>query len=312
MQATGYVKKAGSDLGVFHKVILPMAAFIGISLLAACSSGLSTSADPQAVETAMPAVPTQADGQQFELVNNQSCLIKELVSIQISDQQGDLIAWSPVSDELGFIEPDNQHWQFYVGQLALYSPAWDVIKVLTSDQEVFGDITWSPDGLSIAYISLNTVEEQYSVNLVDHDGNSRMDVFGDFNQARTDSWTSKKGISAWTPENDLILTSSCGADCARRYSYSPMTSSLVVTGEKRWSEDDSLAPNSNAESTNDKWTIQADKNDNMWLIATDRGEISLLLLDTAIDEIKWSSSSSYFALRTSDKILVYKPVCPKK
>lgn len=312
MQTTVYVKSARDNLGRLYNVFLPMAALIGLSLIAGCSSEVRTYIDPQAAETTMPAVPTQVDGQQFELVNNQSCLIKELVSIQISDQQGDLLAWSPVSDELAFIEPDNQHWQFYVGQLALYSPVWDVIKVLTRDQDVFGDITWSPDGLSIAYISLNMVEEQYSVNLIDHDGNSRVDVFGDFNQAKTDSWTSKKGISAWTPENEMILTSSCGADCARIYSYSPMTSSLVVTGETRWSEDDSLAPNSNAESKNKRWTIQADKNDNVWIIAAESGEISLLLQDTVINEIKWSSSSSYLALRTSDKILVYKPVCPKK
>lgn len=287
-------------------------AFLSMFLLSACSTltGSETAAvSTQTTQQALPVLPTQLSGQQLKNFDSQACIVKEFAVIGSTEDQGDLIAWSPVSDILAFVTPENQVWGWFVGMLTTYDPAKDVNGFTTKDQSVFGDVTWSPDGSSIAFVTYNQASQNYQVNIIDNLGQSSVEVFGTGTDADTDSYGSRKGILEWTLDNQLLLTSSCGVDCIRNYQYSLNDSSLKGLEEIRKSEDTSLIPNSEGAAPNGKWVVTVDTDNNVWFSSVVNNQAYLLLATTQVKEIKWSESSRYFALRTAEKVTIYNPTC---
>lgn len=295
-----------------RNLLLLVSGSLVMSITAACSSNVNASGEDAAMQTQMPPVPTQSDGADLDLVVNRSCLIKKLAAVQITEPQGDLIAWSPISDELALVQPDNLHWQWYIGELAIYNPNRDIVTAITQGQSVFGDVTWSPDGANLAYVVLDRDEQHYTVYITDKSGKAYLDLFGSASDAATDVWSSKKGIVEWTEQGILTFNSSCGSDCVRSYNYSSKDSLLTAGEEMRRNDDTSLVPHSDGKSGDGAWSIRTDRDNNVWLTTLSSHRISLLLLDTPVDEIEWSVSSSFFAIRTAARILVYQPVCSAK
>lgn len=281
-------------------------------LLGSCTTSTTTELSPtdvQATQQAIPALPTQLTGQQLRSVDTQKCLVKELAAIQISDNQGDLIAWSPYADVLAFVEPENEIWGWFIGNLRVYDPGKEVTVFTTKNQSVFGDLTWSPDGSSIAYVTFDQDLQVYKVKITDNQGKSTLELFGSGSEASTDTWASKKGIREWSSPDQLILTSSCGADCVRSYSFDIQNNSLKKMEEIRKSEDTSLVPESKGASPDGKWNLTVDADNNVWVSSVVNNQVYLLMPATEVSEIKWASSSKYFAMRTADRVMIYTPAC---
>jgi uncharacterized protein YceK len=139
----------------FVKVLLVLTFII---LLSSCSSTLgntnSAQATQEVLQTTVP-LPTQFASANLKWTASQACMVKEFTSMQTDIPQGDLIAWSPAAEVLAYVEPAAQGWGQYVGKASNYDPKTDQSMVLSLDQSVFGDLTWSPDGNSLAYVILD-------------------------------------------------------------------------------------------------------------------------------------------------------------
>ena len=79
--------------------------------------------------------------------------------------------------------------------------------------------------------------------------------------------------------------------------------------ELRFQDNTSLVLQNDDNSADDNWKVTVDDNDNCWLMNLRENTISLLVADTEILEIKFSSSSQYLALRTAEEIGVYQLGC---
>jgi WD40 repeat protein len=300
--------------------------YIGASaLLSGCS--VLTEQMNRATETvdATPTLitlPTQLSVQ--TRVDSQTCQVAELVAIQTDELQGELMAWSPTGHALAFVQPVNQYSGFYIGDLAIYDASRKEIIFTSKDQAVFGDLTWSPGGNTLAYVSLDQTAGVYTVKTVTLANGIEVNIFGD--NAATDDFASQKGILSWTNEPDLIVTSVCGADCVRLYQYNVVSQTLNALQEIRYNENNSLAVVDDLVSPDGYWQISIDNNDNTWitsggeskittqpegssLSANVNGQISLVLADTPLQEMKFSKDSNYLALRTVEQVIIYQLGC---
>lgn len=300
--------------------------YIGASaLLSGCS--VLTEQLNRATETvnATPTpvnLPTQLSVQ--TRVDSQTCQVAELVAIQTDELQGELMAWSPTGHALAFVQPVNQYSGFYIGDLAIYDAGRQEIIFTSTDEAVFGDLTWSPEGNNLAYVSLDQTAGVYTVKTLTLANGIEVDIFGD--DAATDDFASQKGILSWTNEPDLIVTSICGADCVRLYQYNIVSQTLNALQEIRYNENNSLAVVDDLVSPDGYWQISIDNNDNTWitsggesnvidqpenssLSANINSQISLVLADTPLQEMKFSKDSKYLALRTVEQVIIYQLGC---
>lgn len=292
--------------------------FVGVTFLffaAACSLLDDDEATSQTGAEATPesfTLPEPLATLGANMVKSQACLVKTLPVIQTKTVQGDLLAWSPLTDELAFVEPDNKDWGWLVGNLAIYNLAQDKTIFESQNQAIFGDLTWSPEGDYLAYVTLDQKEKVYNVRLSALSDNSTVDVFSSSSNARTDDWASLKGIRKWDNTGNLQVSSSCGMDCVQFYDFNTQSMSLTQQEQGRKKDDDSLVIQNESDSPDGKWQITVDNDKNNWLSSTEKNEASLFLERTDTDEIKWAASSNYFALRSAGQILIYEPVCSKK
>ncbi len=285
-------------------------------LLSACStsSGDTTPATQTALaatQTVIP-FPTQLSGMQLQAAAGQACVVQSFPIIHVQGAQGDLIAWSPLEDTLAFVEPADQSWGWFEGRLMTYDLAQGNTVLLSGDQDVFGDVTWSPDGNSLAYVVLDQESGLYTVRVVAKTGGTSANVFGAGDNAKTDDWSSPKGVADWENAVTLKVTASCGVDCSRAYSYDTASGQLQPLAEMRKSEDSSLASINEFTSPDGNWQVFVDVDENAWLLDVARNEAAVLLANTTIDEIKWADSSKYFALRVENQVLIYAPDCSGK
>jgi hypothetical protein len=297
------------------KLLNLLIGFAFLTLLSACSSQTNKPlSDTDVLATTMAAnpLPTQLVGQNLQIVSQQACTVNDFVTINTEEPQGDLISWSPVNNVIAFLRPENQSWSWYIGDLVVYDPKKDNEILATQSQAVFGDLTWSPDGSSLAYIVLDQTTDTYTIRLVGLNDNTNIDIFGVNQPARTDNESSKKGIRGWSSANNLSVVSSCGQDCVTVFEFSKAAKSLAQQGDERKSDDKSLTISNEDTSPDGKWQITIDEVDNIWFTSKNDGQVSLLLTATPVNEIKWSSDSSYFALRTAERVLIYEPVCSSK
>lgn len=279
-----------------------------IMLLAGCTSlmGIEPINETQITETPTVIVlPTQLSVQ--TRVEGQACELTRLVTIQTDEIQGDLMSWSPQGDQLAFVQPVNGYSGWYIGNLIVFDTLQEETVFTSDDGAVFGDLTWSLDGKSLAFVSLDQEEGYYTVKVADLSNGIETDVFGE--AARTDSFASQKGILNWNGSSGLAMSSICGTDCVRVYQFDPDSQLLTEREELRFQDNTSLVLQNDDNSADGNWKVTVDDNDNCWLTNLRENTISLLVADTEILEIKFSSSSQYLALRTAEEIGVYQLGC---
>jgi WD40 repeat protein len=282
-----------------------------LSILAGCSaltSQMNRATQTVDITPTPIALPTQLSVQ--TRVESQTCQVAELVAIQTDKPQGDLLAWSPTGHELAFVEPVNQYSGFYIGQVSVYDAVKKESVFTSKDHAVFGDLTWSPDGSSLAFAALDQATGIYTVKTVPLADGLEVDIFGD--AAKTEDYASQKGILSWTSESELIVTSVCGSDCVREYQYNPVSQTLNEQQDIRYNENTSLTLVNDLTSPDGKWMINIDNKNNNWLTSTLVNRISLLLAATSLKEEKFSKDSQYLAIRTADKVLIYQLGCSTK
>lgn len=294
------------------KIIALVKIILGIIfalLLTACSiltSQSSVAAETEIVPTPV-SVPAGLNSQ--TRVDAQTCLVAEKTTIQTNKSQGDLIAWAPEKNLLALVQPANQYSGWFIGSLLIFD-AEKAEEVITSeDQSIFGDLTWSPDGSAVAYAVLDQQEAIYSVKIMTLEDGLSWDIFGDIETARTDSFASLKGIREWAAAPELIVTSYCGTDCVRVYQYNPVSLSLLVQEDVRQNTDTSLTILNDYTSPDGKWLLTVDEKTNLWLTSIEKNQVSLLLIDTEIAEIKWSDDSTYLALRSAEQVKIFELGC---
>jgi len=316
----GKVRKGFEMKHVHLYFLLGGLALLGL-LISACSTTLTTgSSDADVLLTAEAAnpLPTELSSQGLSVVKTKACQVEKLVSVQVQSNdvqvdtvQGDLIAWSPMGDEFAYVTPDNEKWGWFVGNLVVLDVKTQKAIFTSQNQEVNGDLTWSPDGSLLAYVVLDPKTKVYTVDIVNLSNGSTQDIFTSISP-QTDSWSSTKGIDRWSNSQTLLVTSSCDVDCSRSYSYDVASGQLTAGAETRKSDDHTLNVTNQDASPNTRWEIAVDtNNDNVWLASSINGQASIILAGVTAYEIKWSTDSSYVALRTDDSVLVYEPICSK-
>lgn len=283
-------------------------------VISACSTTAADTGmdntDVLATAQAANPLPTEMSSLGLQTAKIDACLVKEDASITIDNKQGDLLAWSPVNDELAYVRPANGRWAWFVGDLVLYDIDLAKESYTSTDKQVFGDVTWSPDGNALAYVVLDSSKEIYSVYVLNLLTGSDLEVFS-ANSAKTDEWSSTKGITNWASERNVVVTSSCGLDCARIFNYNIETSVMTIDGEVRKNEDKSLDLSNEMTSPDGTWTLAVDTQDNLWMANRETGKVFILLAATTVEEVKWSVDSKYVALRTAEKVQVYQVSCKK-
>jgi WD40 repeat protein len=286
-----------------------------LAVLTACSSDAAapTPSDGDLLLTAQAAnpLPTQISGQGLSVVGTSACQVQKMVSVQTDKEQGEMISWSPSGNVLAYITPSNEKWGWFVGNLVILDVDKNNVLYTTSDIRVAGDLTWSPDGKKLAFVILDPQAKIYNVEILDLENKSLQQVFSS-EEAKTDDWSSPKGIHEWIDSTIVEVMSSCDVDCSRSYDFNTATSQMTVGAEVRKQEDSSLSVNSEMTSPDGTWQLMIDTKDNTWMSSTKKHQASIILADTAVSEIKWSGDSSYLALKIDESVLLFEPVCKQK
>jgi hypothetical protein len=288
--------------------------------LAGCASAM----DPaQPTPTITPVINPPRGLEMYALSASPACRVGELSAIRVLDNQGDLLAWSPLDDTLAYIgSGDRSVW--LVGPLMAASPP-DFTNPLTLAAHAVGGLSWSPQGQRIAYLSLRGTDGLYTLNVVSRDGTGHQDLFAG-EAAKTDEWSGAKRVTGWPSEDSLQLLASCGSSCSmpvevdllegvRRNLSTPLTgrfdywaitrnipeevpSDLAGLGQANWSADESRV-------------AYIDTRSNLWVI--DLSNETQFRLDTGrsprLAEPKWSASGRYLAVRADTQLLVFDFEC---
>ncbi len=299
----------------------PILVFLSVFLLLtlpACAETIATptetGADVLLTAQAVNPLPTAMVGQGARVAASPVCLVQTFTPVSVDSdyvttRQGDMLAWNPVSDQLAYVRPVNGRWGWFVGDLVIYDFNLKQEIFTTSDLEVMGDTAWSPDGTNLAYVVLDPEEKTYTVYVGGLANGLSVDIFG--SSAKTDDYSSTKGILGWINERNLEVTSSCGLDCVQIYNYNTQTSVLTKDEEIRKNEDPSLDLVNQTTSPDGVWSLVVDENNNVWLANARTRIASIISADTAVEEIKWSPDSRYLSLRFSGEIKVFDVTCNK-
>ncbi len=284
--------------------------FFALFLLAACSVFNSPSQSATQTAAALPTstLPPEIATQDLRLVSPPSCLKAQYTAINTQSPQGDLIAWSPSGDLLALDVPENRHWGWFLGDALIFDVPNNKELFATQGDYVYGDLTWSPAADYLAFVKYSADTHLYTIVTLRLHDHALTDYFPG-TSARTDDFSSLKGIESWNASQQLVVVSSCGPDCARSYNLDIGTGQATVLSEKRKAEDLSLQPNNQFASPDGKLKVIADDQGMSWLANPSAGSTYLLSKDP-IDEIKWSADSQYFAMRVVDQVSVYKVNCP--
>ncbi len=274
--------------------------------------------------TATPVPTSSVPG--LSVTAPQACQVAEQGVIRVEQPQGNLLAWSPVIDSLAYIaSTTDSSWN--VGDLTLLA-ATDFNQPLRLAGQAAGQLSWSPEGGSLAFLTLRRSDQVYSVAIAYPGGASVKDLFpGD--AAHTDTYSAKKSILGWIDMGRLSVLTSCGTDCMQRLDFGVLTglSSPVgdpidptwdiwavrthhpatipadyasLTGQLNWSPDESRI-------------AYVDGNGSAWVINVQAGTIYPLDIGEYFSaaETAWSYDGRYLAVRADQLLLVFSLTCPK-
>jgi hypothetical protein len=300
-------------------------------LLAACSS-TADSAGSGPTPTPLPT----STAPQFPVVAAQVCQLARYDALRTRQPQGDLIAWAPDQDRLAYVGPAaNSNW--FSGTLHLVSgPDFAASADLAPDVLIFGDLSWSPDGARLAYVTFHQ-PDTYSAAVSLPESGAPQDLFAN-SDPRTDAWGSSKAIQSWRSPTVIRVLSSCGEDCDQTYEIDLQSLQVTSVGEQLRKAKDRFWPHPNEreydatifpvmwqenwetrlspQMKRPTWTTDGakvayiDRSITAWVLRADRKE--QYMLDTPfidVQELKWSSNGRYLALRTDDDVYVYDTEC---
>src|SRR4030042_2428877 len=164
----------------------------------------------------------------LQVVSSEACQLAVQGMIRVEHSQGDLIAWSPVGETVAYVA-STQGSSWNIGELNILSaPTFDAPEKIAS--QVAGELTWSPNGLSIAYLGLPRSDELYTLGLAYPDGRASKDLFPG-EAARTDGFSSQKAILEWIDEGRLRVLASCGVDCMQEMDFGVLTGLSTLKGD---------------------------------------------------------------------------------
>lgn len=301
-------------------------------MLGACSSKPKTviNSTPTSVVTPTPEVSILLKPGVFSStkIPADNCLLGTTSTIDIQDPQGDLVAWSPVQNTIAYVAPaTGSSWSWYLGDLVTISNLSAVRTYTVSNGGIFGDITWSPDGKTIAFIARRFADNTFTVMTLHTDTGKLTDLFPD-KEAHTDSLTSPKGIDKWVDNTNLIVSTSCDGDCVELIKVNALNGAKEAysTGKIRKKDDHSLditnlqptsIPTSYPTMTDPNWApdsainalIYFDENGNAQFISGQSTPEPLGFGYYRNGEIKWSYDSKFVAMRLDDNLYIYKADC---
>jgi hypothetical protein len=299
-------------------------ALLSLSLaLTGCFGGVTTSDQPIEAVSSTPTVVSIVFPE-YRTAPFLLCETSVFNVIRTSTVQGDLFAWSPGSDRLAFIA-SNSASQWNLGDLtAVPLPAGSPPVILAGN--AVGNLSWSPNGSYLAFVSLRTADGVYTLQVVPPEGGETVDFFPG-QTAKTDAWASPKIVRQWTDDLHLTGWSSCGVICAQpveldisqkiqqaagdpirsvvdfwevhRNEPFPPPADIQDAREVNWSPDLSRA-------------VYFDNRDNVWVVSPGtqtQYRIPLPEWDLPY-ESKWSPDGRFLAVRAGFFLHVYDSLCP--
>ena len=299
--------------------------FVCLALTACGTLGLPGLPAPPPVETGPTPTPLPTStAPEFPTVADQSCLIATLEPLRTDAPQGDLLAWQPEKDVLAYAGPAlNSNW--FAGTIMLASgPDFAAPVNLAPEAHVFGDLTWSPDGSLLAYVSLRISDGIYTILTNTPQAGPAQDWLPG-ETANTGSGPSSKAISGWLPGPRLSVLSACGPDCDQITEIDLNTGQVSAVGEQIRRSKDRLAINYHkleydAEvypymvvadwSPDGQKIVYFDEDDRTWVLLVKGKEQYILDVGIAFPrEAKWSFDNRLLAVRTDDFIYVFDTQC---
>ena len=261
----------------------------------------------------------------MQVVSPQACFAVQHGMIRVDHPQGDLIAWSPVTDVVAYIASTRgSSWN--VGELNILSaPLFDTSTRLAT--QVAGELAWSPDANAIAYLGLRRADNLYTIGLAYPNGRASKDLFPG-EAARTDDYSSQKSILEWINPGRLRVLESCGINCLQALDFGVLSGLSTPVGdpvERYWDmwsvhtfHPDVLPPQYANLPGRLNWSpdenriAYIDENGNAWVINVDAG--SLYPLDIGqfgtATESDWSYDSQYLAVQVDQNLMIFSFKCP--
>jgi hypothetical protein len=287
--------------------------------LAPADSVLATSASA----TAITSTPT-LDATLYHTVTVQACNVFEAATIRTLRSQGDMLAWSPVSNTLAYLFPSESQDQSVGFLQTVTFPRSD--QPLSIAPHVAGNLSWAPDGKHIAFAVLRLGEGLYSLQAADSLGKGLVDFFPG-TSARTDEWASPKIVRRWLDDSTrLEIYASCGVNCAASSVGDVRDGSRKPTGEPSAKQIDLWETHINApagealailKATHPNWSpdasriVYVDDKLNVWVVSKPGKNQFILDIGkwaTPI-ETKWSADNAYLAIRTDINVQVFAMDC---
>jgi WD40 repeat protein len=261
----------------------------------------------------------------LQVSSPQACQVAEHGMIRVENSQGDLISWSPVANTVAYIA-STQGSSWNVGELNILSdPLFDNPDRLAT--QVAGELSWSPNGTTIAYLGLRRSDNLYSIGLAYPDGRPSKDLFpGD--AAKTDGYSSQKAILEWINDGRLRVYTSCGVDCMQGLDFGVITGLSTQRGAPIQRDWDLWTVNTNhpvtipAEfsdlvgqlnwSPDESQIAYIDEDGYVWIINVGTGKLYPLDIGTygTATETDWSYDSQYLAVQVDQKLKIFSFDCP--
>jgi len=261
----------------------------------------------------------------YQVISSQACQIAQQGMIRVEHPQGDLISWSPLADTVAYIASTlNSSWN--VGNLNILSaPSFDTPGRIAT--QAAGELTWSPDGTSIAYLGLRLSDNIYTIGLAYPDGRASMDLFPG-EAARTDGFASQKAILEWSGASRLRVLTSCGVNCFQGLDFSIPDGLSAPTGdtsERSWdlwsvhTHQPTQIPPAYADLTGQlNWSpdelriAYIDGNGYVWIVNVETDTLYPLDIGaySTATETDWSFDSHYLAVHVDQSLKIFSFECP--
>lgn len=287
--------------------------------LSACTV-FSTGAE---VVTPTPMPTSSVEG--YQVISSQACQIAEQGMIRVEHPQGDLISWSPLAYTVAYIASTlNSSWN--VGNLNILSaPSFDTPERIAT--QAAGELTWSPDGTSIAYLGLRLSDNIYTIGLAYPDGRASMDLFPG-EAGRTDGFASQKAILEWRSTSRLRVLTSCGVNCFQGIDFfipGGLSASTGETSERSWdlwsvhTHHPAQIPPAYADLTGQlNWSpderriAYIDGNGYVWIVNAETDTLYPLDIGAygTATETDWSFDSHYLAVQVDQSLKIFSFECP--
>jgi len=315
---------------------------LGLLVILCCL--LATGCETMPERTAAPVnvggtpvpTPTPDPSGYQAILEPEACMIADWITLQTSDEQGDLIAWQPHQADaapgvsnLAFLGPtDKSAW--YTGELLLaIGPKFKEQIPLAPNTLATGDLTWSPAGDLLAFVAYRPNEGLYTAMVAAADGSRLTDLFP-AELARTDTRSGKKAIIGWKDNRTVQVMASCGEECRQAFDFQidvppgPVLTPTVIANYRELNENLAITRrelayqegqfpkimNSPHWSPDETKLTYLDKRGLLWLLSIETKIMYPLEIGLReVYETQWSTTSDAIAIRAEDRIFVFEIPC---